>query len=152
MTMVRDMKGKRPQYFEATLQLRNPTQDIVTFVEEEIQRLKIYVAKVVELKNGLDYFLADNSFTLALGKKLQQKFGGQIRHSSSLFSQKDGKEIYRGTVLYRKPDFSKGDTVIYAGDECIVKSMAKDILLVGITKPQKIHVKYSDMKQIKKKE
>ena len=150
--MVRDMKGKRPQYFEATLQLRNPTQEVVTFVEEEINQKKIHVAKEVELKNGFDYFLADNSFTLALGKKLQQKFGGEIRLSSSLFSQKDGKDIHRGTVLYRKPNFTKGDHVIYDGEECIVKAMAKDILLVGVTKPQKIHVKYSDMKQIKKKE
>ncbi len=150
--MVRDMKGKRPQYFEATLQLRNPTQEVVTFVEEEIARAKIYVAKVVELKTGLDYRLADNSFTLALGRKLQQRFGGELTLSSSLFSQKDGKDIHRGTVLFRKPNFAKGDTVIYGGEEYTVKAMGKDILLIGITNPQKKHVKYSDMKRIKKKE
>jgi NMD protein affecting ribosome stability and mRNA decay len=150
--MVRDMKGKRPQYFEATLQLRNPNQEVVSFVEQEINSHKIYVAKVIEIKTGLDYQLADNSFTLALGRKLQQKFGGQLLLTSSLFSQKDGKDIHRGTVLFRRPNFSKGDIVIYDGEEFKVKSMGKDILLYGITKPRKVHVRYSYQKQIKKKE
>ena len=150
--MVRDMKGKRPQYFEATLQLRNPDQKVVTFVEQEIHSHKIYVAKVIELKTGLDYQLADNSFALALGRKLQHKFGGELTLTSSLFSQKDGKDIYRGTVLFRRPNFSKGDFVIYDGEEYKVKSMGKDVLLYGITKPKKVHVRYSYIKQIKLKE
>jgi nonsense-mediated mRNA decay protein 3 len=149
--MVRSMEGKRQQYFEATLQLRNVEKELISFVENEIIRAKIHVAKKDKVKNGYDYQLADNRFTQSLGKKLQQTAGGELAVTSSLFSQKDGKDIYRVTVLFRQAGFKKGDDVIYQGEEFNVKSIGKDILLVGISKPTKMHVKYKDMRRIKKK-
>ncbi len=149
--MVRSIAGKHPNYYEAILQLRLPNQKVVDYVEKELLRVKMPVAKVIELKNGLDYYLADNQFTLGLGKRLQVRFGGQVLVTSSLFSQKDGKEIYRTTVLFRKAPFSKGDIVIYGDEEYIVKSSVKEIVLIGIKNKKKIRMKYKDMKQIKLK-
>lgn len=150
--MVRSLEGKHPDYYEAIIQLRLPDQDIVTFVESELARGKIPIAKVIEMKNGFDYYIADNSFSIGLGKHLQQRFGGELNVTSSLFGRKKGKEIYRVTIMFRKAHFNKGDTVTYGGDVYTVKLMGKDILLIGIKNKKKMHVKYKDMRLIKIKE
>ena len=146
--MVRSIKGKHPQYYEAVLQLRSVTDEVIEFVKKEI--VKIPVAKMVKIKNGIDYYLADNDFTKALGKKLQQKFGGQQQVTASLFSKKDGKEIYRVTVLYRGVNFKKGDLVEYQGSEYTVKLLGKELMLQETKTGKKIHVKYKNTNRIKK--
>ena len=147
--MVRSLEGKHPKYYEAVLQLRDVTQEVVDLVEEEIHRTKHSVSKVVELKNGLDYYLADNALTRALGKLLQQKFGGELTVTASLHTKKDDKEMYRVTVLFRLPHFKKGDTVVYEGEEHVVKIMGKEIFLQHTKTGKKARVKYKDMKRIK---
>ncbi len=72
--MVRTLEGKHPNYYEAILQLRNPDQEIVNYVESEMFRVNMPVTKVEEVKNGLDYYVADNQFTNGLGKRLQSIF------------------------------------------------------------------------------
>ncbi len=148
--MVRSLQGKHPNYFEAVLQLREVTQQIVDFVEEELRRTEHPIAKVTELKNGLDYYLADNELTRALGKKLQQKFGGELKVTASLHTKKDDKEKYRVTVLFRYPGFSKGDDVTYEGEEWTVEIMGKEIHLRHSTTNKKQRVKWKDMKNVKK--
>jgi NMD protein affecting ribosome stability and mRNA decay len=147
--MVRSLVGKHPNYFEAVLQLRDVTQEVVNFVEEELHRTKNPVPKVVEIKSGIDYFLADSQLTRALGKQLQQKFGGELTVTSSLHTKIDNKEKYRVTVLFRKSPFKKGDTVVYGGDEYVVKTIGKEIFLQDAKTGKKARVKYKDMKQIR---
>ena len=150
--MVRSIKGKHPNYYEAVLQLRLPNQEIITFVEKELHISKIPIAKVEEVKNGFDYYIADSQFSKGLGKKLQVKFGGELNLTSSLFTMIDGKEIYRVTVLFRKAPFNKNDSVVYGGEDYIIKSMAKEIVLIGIKNKKKVRIKYRDMGMIKTKE
>ena len=149
--MVRSIEGKHPNYYEAVLQLRLPNQEIITFVEKELYQSKIPVAKVEEVKNGFDYYIADSQFSKGLGKKLQVKFGGELNLTSSLFTMIDGKEIYRVTVLFRKAPFNKNDAVVYGGEDYIIKSMAKEIVLIGIKNKKKLRIKYRDMRMIKVK-
>ncbi len=150
--MVRSIEGKHPNYYESTLQLRLVNQEIVDYVERELHQSKIPVAKVEEVTNGLDYYIADNQYTLGLGKRLQQRFGGELNVTSSLFSRKDGKEIYRTTVLFRKTPFTKGDIVVYGGDEYLVKAMAKEITLIGVKNKKKLRLKYKGLQRIKIKD
>jgi NMD protein affecting ribosome stability and mRNA decay len=144
--MVRTLAGKHPLYYEAVLQLRDLSEEVLAFAEKQIIKNRIPIAKKVKLKNGYDYFLADNQFTKALGKKLQQHFGGHQEVTASLHTKKDGKDLYRVTVLFRGIPFQKGDEVIFKGDPYIVKAMGKDLLLVG---QKKIHVKWKDAGEIK---
>lgn len=147
--MVRSIEGKHPDYFEAVLQLRFCTKEIVDFVESEIERTKVSVAKVVDSKNGPDYYLSDNEVTKAIGKKLQQHFGGELLMTSSLHTKIDNKEKYRVTVLFRYPGFTKNDTVIYQGEEWVVRAMNKDIFLQNKHTGKKIHVRWKDMGSVK---
>jgi nonsense-mediated mRNA decay protein 3 len=148
--MVRSLKDKHPNYFEATLQLRDITEEVREFVEKEIAKHKIPVAKVAKVKNGYDYFLADNSFTQGLGKKLQKRFGGQLVNTATLHTKQDNKELYRCTVMFRLPQFKKGDAVNYQGENYIVKLVAKETLIQHCKTGKKVRVKWKAMKEISK--
>ena len=143
------MEGKHGSYYESILQLRDVSQEVVDFTEEEIGRLKMSVAKVIPLKNGLDYFLSDNTLTRRIGKNLQDKFGGKIEETSSLWGVKKDREVYRVTVLFRGVPFKKNDLVVYQGEEYEVKILGKDIMIKNTKDGKKVHVKYKDMRDIK---
>ncbi len=149
--MAKDISGRHQDYFEAVLQLRDCKKEIVKFVEEEIIREKVGVAKIVEVKGGMDYFLADKNFAKQVGKKLQEKFGGETKTTASLWGRKDGREVFRLTVLFRSVGFKRGDAVIYGGEDYEVKSMGKDILLQNMKTGKKAHVRYKEMEKIKYK-
>ena len=148
--MVRTLEGKHPNYYEAILQLRDVEKEVKEYVEEELFRIKLPVAKQAKVKNGHDYYLADNGATLALGKRLQERFGGELTKTSSLHTKKDNKELYRVTVLFRQTPFAKNDIVEYQGEEWLVRAMGKDIFLQNKHTGKKIHLKYKNMKEIKK--
>ncbi len=150
--MVRDITGKHPQYFEAILQLRDVSQEVVDFVENEISRQRIPVSKAEDVKNGFDFYLADNQFAKALGKKLQETFGGEEIITASIYGQKDGKEIYRVTILFREAPFKKGDTVLYRGEEYAVIVLGSEMILQHGKTGKRLHLKYREMGKVKKKD
>ncbi len=147
--MVRDITGKHPQYYEAILQLRDISQDVVNYVETEFMRAKIPLTKALEVKNGIDFYVADSQFTRSLGKRLQEKFGGELLITASLYGVKKDREVYRVTVLFRVAPFRKGDTVQYRGEEYIVKVMGKKMVLRSES-GRKVEVKYKEMGGVRK--
>ncbi len=148
--MVRSLLGKHPQYYEAILQLRDISQEVVDYVETEFMRAKIPLTKALEVKNGLDFYVADSQFTRSLGKRLQEKFGGELLITASLYGVKKDREVYRVTVLFRVAPFRKGDAVQYRGEEYIVKMMGKKMVLQDKT-GSKIELKYKEMGSVRKR-
>ena len=148
--MARNLEGKHGSYFEAVLQLRDVSQEVIDFAESEIDRLKMNVPKVIVIKNGVDYLLTDNTLTRRIGRNLQAKFGGKTEETSSLWGVKKDREVYRVTVLFRGVPFKKNDLVIYQGEEYKVRILSKDIFLQNNKTGKKIHLKYRVMDQIKK--
>ena len=151
--MVRSLEGKHAKYFEAILQLRDTSDEVKAWVDQEIKDKKIVVARIEKAKrtkNGWDYFLADNNQGRQLGTKLQQKFGGHYKVTATLHTTIDSKEKYRVTILFREAPFRKNDVVDYQGEEYTIKMMIKDIMLQNNKTGKKIHVKYKDMNQIKR--
>tara|TARA_Y100000310_G_C20637404_1_gene791944 strand:+ start:1401 stop:1850 length:450 start_codon:yes stop_codon:yes gene_type:complete len=149
--MVRNLTGKHPSYFESILQLRDCSDEVYDFVEKEMNRTGLRIAKSVKVKNGYDYFTSDNGLTRALGKKLQQRFGGNLIETATLHTQKKDKQLFRVTVMFREAGFNKNDAVDYQGEEYKVKIMGKDIMLQHTKTGKKVHVKYNKMREIKKR-
>ncbi len=147
--MARKLEGKHSEYFEAVLQLRNISPEITAFVEEEIPRRGLSVSKVVELRTGVDFFLSDNNLTKMLGKKLQEKFGGELLITAKLHTKKKDKNLYRLTVLFRQAPFKKNDVVLRNGEEYRVIALGKEIILQQLKTGKKFHVKYKEMDKIK---
>lgn len=150
--MARSIEGKHPEYYEAILQLRDCAAEVEGLVISEIAKANIPVAKKVKVKRGVDYYLADNNFTRALGKKLRERFGGEVKITASLWGRKKGKEVYRVTVLFRCFGLVKGDRVVYGGEEWVVKlRLENEVMLQKVKSGEKIHVRYGEMEKIKKK-
>ena len=92
------------QYFEATLQLRNPTEEVLNMVHNAIDKRKnTWIAKEVKVKNGYDIYISSQRFTRVLGKRLKKAFKGKVVESRKLFSlnRQTSRLVYRGTVLFR---------------------------------------------------
>ena len=136
-------------YYEAILQLREVNQDVLEFSLDEIEKRNVSIAKAVKLKTGVDYYLSDQQFTKALGKKLQKKFGGQLVVTAKLFGVRKGKEVYRVTVLFRVIHVKRGDTISYQGEEWLVKAITKHILAFNEHTKKKIHIQFKDARKIK---
>ena len=148
--MVKSIEGKHIEYYEAILQLREVSDEIVQFVKKQIKKEQVHVAKVKEVINGYDYYLADNSFTRQLGQKLQHKFYGKVLLTTSLVGRKKDKDMHRFTVLFRGISFTKGDTVEFQGELYQVKGLGKEILLQQVETGKKFNVKWKNIRDVKK--
>jgi len=148
--MVRSLEGKHPNYYESLLQLRDVTAEVIDFTEDEIEQIHLPVSKHKKVTGGMDYYCSDNNLTRALGKTLQDRFGGELKITATLHTKKNDKDLYRTTVLFREAHFRKDDKVKYYGEEYVIKRMSKDIFLQNTKTGEKLHLKYKDMNLIKK--
>ncbi len=147
---VKKKLAKHPLYYEAILQLRNPNKQVLNLVKGEVKRKKVGVAKIEKVKNGYDYYLADQRFARQAGKKLKSKFKGILKVTAKLYSisRQTGKQIYRLTVLYRRPSFKVGDVIVIQGEKMRIKSMGKEV--VGILESgKKVKYKFKDLERMK---
>src|SRR3989344_3607306 len=91
--MVKPVHGKHSEYYEAILQLREVADEVIDFVDKEIEKKNIFVAKVKPVTNGHDYYLGNANLTKNLGKTLQEKYGGEFTVTATLFSPKKGRPV-----------------------------------------------------------
>ncbi len=102
--------SKHPDYYEAILQLRPVTEEMLDFINEIISRRNdVKISKIIELKKniGIDIYLTNQRFTRGtLGPQLKKKFkGGELIISKALYGRhkRTNRLIYRATVLFRMP-------------------------------------------------
>ncbi|RMD58625.1 hypothetical protein D6825_00135, partial [Candidatus Woesearchaeota archaeon] len=85
-----------------------------------IERTKgrVKIAKIKKVKGGLDLYLSDNKYLIALGKKLRERFPGIVKVSRRLHTTErmSGKLLYRVTVLFRSTKYGPGDEIEYQGE------------------------------------
>jgi NMD protein affecting ribosome stability and mRNA decay len=137
-------------YYEAILQLRDCSPKIVEFLNSEIKKMSLVIAKAKKVTNGTDYYLSDGNRAKILGRKLQQRFGGEYKVSASLFSRQDGRNIYRMTILFREIPFQKGELVQFTGEEYKITLIHPEIVLQHSKTGKKIRMKHKDMHGLKK--
>ncbi len=142
---------KSSGYFEGVLQLRNPAKDIVKFVRADIagqpKEKNVFIGKEERLDNGYDFYLSNKRYLRALGKKLQNRFGGQLIESAKIFSRErqTSKDVYRVTVLLRWPDFKKGDVIKYKGMDIRVKGIGKKVFGVDVKTGNKYQINFKEL-------
>lgn len=97
-------KHYRPEYFEAIIQLRPPTEEIFKFILNQIKkRSDVFISKIEEFKFGVNIYISSQKFARSLAKKLKDNFKGEMKMTASLHSRdrQSSKERYRITVLFR---------------------------------------------------
>ena len=125
-------------YYEAILQIRGDRQslDEVTearvrqMVEARVDALRAesrasFVTKVERVRGGLDYYLGASRAGRLIARELQEAFCAEYKESSSLWGQREGKDVYRVTFLVRLPGFSVGDVVTDGKRDLLVRGMSK---------------------------
>jgi nonsense-mediated mRNA decay protein 3 len=109
-------------YHEAIVQIRADNRklknkeliDISTTIESLIEDLQaegnraLFITDIAKEHGGLDYFISEKGAGLLIAKKIQEKYGGEIKQSSKNIGMKDSKQMYRMTYLIRIPSYEKG--------------------------------------------
>ena len=115
-------------YFEATVQLRSSARRLS---EEEFKILRttlddvlaempedpmFFITKEGPVTGGYDVVLGSKALARAWGRHLISQHGGQITTTTSVVGRKDGVDLTRLTLLYRKPGYELGDVIKWRGD------------------------------------
>lgn len=110
-------------YYEATVQLRSAGRRLS---EEELNILRSSLDQVIdempadpmffinsesEVQGGYDVVLGSKGLARTWTRQLVRKWGGQCKETNTVAGHKDGSDITRLTILYRKPGYDIGDVV-----------------------------------------
>ncbi len=141
------------QYFEAILQIRNPHQEVIEYIERTIkthQKKGVFVTKTQKTKSGIDYYLTDINYTKGFAQGLKAKFGGELKISPRLHTRdkQTSREVYRVSALLRLPDFKKGDVVLVETKPVLITNMGKKIMAKDLLSKKQIAI---DIKKQKPK-
>ena len=105
-------------YYEGVLQLRNPKKKIIDKIRELVDKRKgVWISSEKKVRGGIDFYLSDQRFLQALGRRLQKEFGCEFKSSKRMFGIRRGesKVVYRVFILLRVPEFEKGQVIEYRG-------------------------------------
>ena len=114
---------KAGNYFEATVQLRSSgrklTEDELTLLRDTFDNYlqsidpdpMFFINKEGKVAGGYDLVLGSKSLARSWTKHLLRRFGGTSKETNSLVGRKDGEDLTRLTISYRKPAFNLGDVI-----------------------------------------
>jgi NMD protein affecting ribosome stability and mRNA decay len=118
------------KYFEGTLQLRETSPEVREYVHN-ITRAddKATITQEKRVPGGIDMLFSSMHYLQALGKKLKQKFPGELKITKKLFSQsrETSKVLYRVTVLFRQLPFKLGDVLDVDGEPIKILSIGNRV-------------------------
>jgi len=139
-TRVRKKQGtclecsrERGFYYEAIVQLRarhrKLTEDEIDEAEASAKKMAAdsgsFVSKIEEVKGGVDIYMGKMRDGKAVAVSLAARNGASTDETRTLAGRKDGKDLYRWTLLVRMPPFKRGDLVFFEDKIWEVRSFAK---------------------------
>ncbi|MBI2546645.1 hypothetical protein HYV81_05700 [Candidatus Woesearchaeota archaeon] len=139
----------RSGYFEGVLQLRNPTQELVDFVRNRVEKdAKAVIAKEEPVPGGIDLFLSSQHYLQNLGKVLKKQFPGELKVSRRMFSTSHltSRHIYRVTVMFKLSQIKKGQQVTYRGKRYQVTALGKKVMLRDTETGKRISVNFKEIR------
>jgi len=140
-------------YFEGILQVRNVSEDVKNFIKEYLSKEQIFVNKIIEKKNYIDYYFVKKKYLTSVSEKIISEFGGSIDLNAQLFSknQLTSKDIYRVNAIVYVPFFRKKDIILLndkKNDKLIlIKGVGKIITGINLEDENKIQFKYDHEKK-----
>ena len=127
---------------------RNPTKELKALVDKLISANdKVFIAKEEKADNGIDLYISSQKYLQTIGRKLQKQFSGELKSSRTLFTLNNltSKRVYRVTVLFRLPNFKRGDLIrTKRKQEIKVKSLGKKIFGIDNETGRKVSINYDE--------
>lgn len=139
-------------YYESILQLRADNRKLKKeeiekankvvneVLHTELDNQKAFITKVIERKEGIDFFFGGRDIGRKISRKLAVEFGAEVKESKTISGRADGRDLYRFTYLVRLPFYKNGDVVEEDGKICIITN-AKLKKAVNIRDMNKIPLK-----------
>lgn len=133
------------QYFEGTLQLREATPELISFVRKDIAahaKDGVYITKESGKGKSRDFQLTSTKYMRQLGKRLKARFNGGLTETVKLFTRdkQTSKEVYRTNVLFRLWQYKVGDVVESRGRKVKIKTIGKRVSGVDVETGKKVFV------------
>lgn len=131
-------------YYESTIQVRATDRkpddyereraekiayDIEESVQEAGERLS-FITRIDNTRDGTDIVVSSHSIGDAISRQIVTEMGGKITRHPKLVGERDGRKLYRITVLLRLPRFRKGDVIAHKKRYYEVRSTESGILRV----------------------
>lgn len=101
-------------YFEGILQLRNPREEVIAYIEKQAKRREdLFITKAEDVRGGIDFYFTDQQALQPFVHELKKQFGGVVKTQSKLhtYDHQRSKKVYRLTCLIRIPKFARGDII-----------------------------------------
>ena len=149
-------------YFEATVQLRSSARRLS---EDEFKRLRATLDDVLEklsddpmffittegpVTGGYDVVLGSKGLARAWGRHLISEYGGMVIETNSTVGRKDGVDVTRLTLLYRKPGYEIGDVVQWRNHMWRPSSWTKEgAIMERIDRRERTGASWRDLEQAK---
>ncbi len=138
---------KDSKYFEGVLQIRNQTPELKDYLLEVFDRVKedkIYVTAVLELKNGIDYYMTSKKFITRIIYELQEKFGGTVNVSEQLFTHNHlrSKDVFRVNGVFIQSPIGKGEFIKVDNSVVKVTSVSKNVFGHDIVNGSKVKLNF----------
>ena len=126
----------RGDYYEAIVQLRGePIERANQLLYDIIDQINqnddmAFISKQENVTGGIDYYLGSVSAARTVAKRFKDSKGAGITESSSLIGKKEGRDLYRWTLLIRLPMHKTGDVVEYDGQAYVVESVRSNEMTI----------------------
>jgi len=142
------MQSKHRNYYEGILQLRNINNEIIEFTIKKIEKQEnIFISNLKKVTNGFDIYISSQRYLRNLGIILQNRYGGQLIISTKLHTRNrvTSREVHRVNVLFRSPNFKKGDIIEYKGEKIKIISMHKKVFAKDMKTGKKLNISFKDL-------
>ncbi len=151
---------KAGNYFEATVQLRSSGRRLS---EQELKAVRatfddylgsidpdpmFFVNNEGDVQGGYDMVLGSKALARGWTKHLLRKFGGTSKETNSIVGRKDGEDLTRLTISYRKPAFDIGDVVRRKDKYWLIASWQKEgAIISAVDRLQRTGLTWRDLEK-----
>jgi nonsense-mediated mRNA decay protein 3 len=151
---------KAGNYFEATVQLRSSGRRLS---ESELKSLRdtfddylggidpdpmFFINSEGDVQGGYDMVLGNKALARGWTKHLLRNFGGTSKETNSVVGRKDGEDLTRLTISYRKPAFDIGDVIRRKDKYWLIASWQKEgAIISAIEQLQRTGLTWRDLEK-----
>ncbi len=118
---------RQGKYYEGVLQLRNASEEIISYVKRYLREYHVNISDEVTQENGMDLQLSDKKRLQNLGNELHRKFGGILKVNAQIYTRdrQTSKDKYRIHLYYEGPKFRQGDVIRFENKLVLLTKVSK---------------------------
>ena len=101
--LVMNPPNKHEKYYEATIQLRNPPEEAINYLNNQLKNnIDVFISNIKPQKDGFDILISSQRFARSFGNKIKRAFKNvEVKMSRKIFTRNrmTSKDVYRVTVF-----------------------------------------------------